>query len=136
MGGSRMHHQPINQMDIDQVSITSGQSATTETESDEIQTQLTLLALQSLANSSSLKSIEDDDAHSIVHSGVSVLSHVNTPPGKSGFMNVLCEQNSIQWMQAKIIHNQDKPQFEQALQHHQMLFVVVLSILQVYAQIL
>ena len=93
MCGARMQRQPINQMDIDQASITSGQSATTAAEPDEIQAQLALLALQSLANSSSLKSIEDDDAHSITHSGVSVLSHVNTPPGKSGFMNVLREHD-------------------------------------------
>ena len=136
MGGARMQRQPINQMDIDQASITSGQSATTAAEPDEIQARLALLALQSLANSSSLKSIEDDDAHSITHSGVSVLSHVNTPPGKSGFMNVLRERDSIQWLQAKIIHNQDKAQFEQALQHPEMLYAVVSGILQVYAQIL
>jgi hypothetical protein len=35
-----------------------------------------------------------------------------------------------------IIHNQDKAQFEQALQHPEMLYVVVSGILQVYAQIL
>jgi hypothetical protein len=87
MGGARMQRQPINQMDIDQASITNGQSATTAAEPHEIKAQLTLLALQSLANSSSLKSIVDDDAHSIADSDVSVLSHVNTPPVKSGFMN-------------------------------------------------
>jgi hypothetical protein len=93
MDGTRMHRPPTNQMDMDQVSITSGQSATTEADPDEIQAQMVLLALESLANSSSLKSIEDDDAHSIAHSDVSVLSHVNTSPGKSGFMSVLREHD-------------------------------------------
>jgi hypothetical protein len=97
---------------------------------------MALLALQSLANSSSLKSIEDDDAHSIAHSGVSVLSHVNTPPGKSGFMSVLCEHDLTQWMQAKIIHNQERPQFDQALQYPDMLYAVVSGMVQIYAQIL
>ena len=92
MGGARMQRQPINQMDIDQASIARGQSATTTVEPDEIQFQLALLALQSLANTSSVKRIEDDDAHSIAPSVVSVLSHVNTPPGKSGFLNVLRDQ--------------------------------------------
>jgi hypothetical protein len=134
MGGARMQRQPINQMDIDQDSIASGQSATTAAEPDEIQAQLALLALQSSANTSSLKSIEDDDAHSIAPSGVSVMSHVNTPPGKSGFMNVLSDHDSIQWMQAKIIHNQDKTQFEQALQHPEMLYVVLSCMLQAYRE--
>jgi hypothetical protein len=40
-------------MDMDQVSITSGQSVTTAADPDEIQAQMALLALQSLAKSSS-----------------------------------------------------------------------------------
>ena len=72
MGGARMQRQPINQMDIDQASIASGQSSTTAAEPDEIQAQLALLALQSSANTSSLKRIEDDDAHSIAPSGLRI----------------------------------------------------------------
>jgi hypothetical protein len=136
MGGARMQRPTTDQMDMDQISITSGQSVTTTADPDEIQAQMALLALQSLANSSSLKSIEDDDAHSIAHSGVSVLSHVNTPPGKSGFMSVLCEHDSTQWMQAKIIHDQERPQFDQALQYPEMLYAVVSGMVQIYAQIL
>jgi hypothetical protein len=136
MGGARMQRPPTDQMDMDQVSITSGQSVTIAADPDEIQAQMALLALLSLANSSSLKSIEDDDAHSIAHSGLSVLSHVNTSPGKSGFMSVLREHDSTQWMQAKIIHNQDRPQFDQALQNPDMLYAVVSDMVQIYAQIL
>jgi hypothetical protein len=44
---------PTNQMDMDQVSITSGQSVTTAADPDEIQAQMALLVLESLANSSS-----------------------------------------------------------------------------------
>jgi hypothetical protein len=127
---------PTNQMDMDQVSITSGQSVTTAADPDEIQAQMALLVLESLANSSSLKSIEDDDTHSIAHSDVSVLSHVNTSPDKSGFMSVLREHDSTQWMQAKLSYNQDRPQFDQVPQHPDMLCVVVSGMVQTYVQIL
>jgi len=125
-------------LDIDQASIISGQSATTTAEPEEIQalTQMALLVLQSLANSSSQKSVEDDDTHSVANSGVSVLLHVNTPPGKSGFMTVLREHDSIQWFQSKIVHNQDKPQIDQAVQNPDMLFPVVTGMVQFYSQIL
>jgi hypothetical protein len=123
-------------MDMDQVSITSGQSVTTAADPDEIQAQMALLVLESLANSSSLKSIEDDDTHSIAHSDVSVLSHVNTSPDKSGFMSVLREHDSTQWMQAKLSYNQDRPQFDQVPQHPDMLCVVVSGMVQTYVQIL
>jgi hypothetical protein len=136
MDGARMQRPLTNQMDMDQVSINSGQSVTTAADPDEIQAQMALLALESLANSSSLKSIEDDDAHSIAHSDVSVLSHVNTSPGKSGFMSALREHDSTQWMQAKISHNQDRPQFDQVLQYSDMLYVVVSGMVQTYVQIL
>jgi hypothetical protein len=46
--------------------------------------------------------------------------NIKTPPplGK-------CEQDSIQWMLVKIIHNQNKAQFEQALQHPDMLAFLI-----------
>ena len=62
MDGGIARRPATSQMDIDQTSIASGQSATTVAEPEAIQAQMALLALQSLANSSSLKKREDDDA--------------------------------------------------------------------------
>jgi hypothetical protein len=108
-------------------------------ESETLEVQMVLLTLQSLANSSPLKSLEDDDEHSDAHSGVSVLSRVNTAPGKSGFATVLREHDtsdSIQWLQAQIVHNQDRDHLDQSFQHRDTLYVVVAGMIQVYTQVL
>ena len=63
MGGRTARYPSTSQMDIDQVSIARGHSVTTVAEPEGLQAQMTLLTFQSLANSSSLKSLEDDDTY-------------------------------------------------------------------------